>query len=1101
MKVIFRNTPLLSCSALFVTGAGLASVAAPAYAQVASAALAGTVADPSGAPIAGAAVSALNTGTGVSQSTTSGSDGTYTFSTLQPGIYRVTVTETGFAKSVQEGVQLTIGQAATLKTPLSVGSAEQTVSVSANAELINQTTAEISQLINEKSVRELPLNGRDPSSLVLQAPGIVNVLNASGNLQSSNSFPTESGAAANGGRQGSTYYLLDGVPNMDYYLLLAAPFPNADATQEFRVITNNFDARYGFAPGAVVSIQTRSGSNNFHGGAFEFLRNSVLNAGNYFSHQVDSLKRNQFGGFLGGPIQKDKLFFFGNYQQTQATTTPQTNTTFTPTAAMLAGDFSAVPATLKAPFATVNGRPNQIDPALLNPAAVALASLVPLGQVAATGQVSYIGTPQRYSYKEATGRLDYDINASQRLTVRSFIYRYDQPEEVMPGNALANTVGETGRLYNELVSHTWTINANSVNTISAAWLQNDYFSAAHVAGPSGQPVCLSQFIQISDPAGLCYMEGGVNISNGYQEPYTSPNRENRRTWSLNDDYSRVLGRHTLTFGGNFLHQYALEVSAYPQNADVNFTGQYTGFGLADFLLGYAQSVRQGAGETQDPHGIQLGLYAQDQWRWRPNFTLTAGVRWEPNLPPSVTNGRGAYFIPGAQSTRYPNAPTGLVFPGDHGLDNKLMPSDYAQVAPRVGIAWQPASLPDTAIRAAFGIFFAPLEYSLYNHTADVSPFSPLYYFAGTSSAYIPFSNPYSFPGAGTGGVNPFPPFASSSVVPAASSTFPADLSVLSVFAPDFKLGTTQSWNVSIEQQATRYMAAHLAYVGSESYHLVFPLDLNPGFYNTDATLSGNRLLFPAFSSVYENDSAGTSRYNSLQASLELRPFHGLQAQSSFTWARTEDVFTGNSIAFDLNIPDPFDLRHNFGKSDLNIPLISVTNFLYTSPALRGINPVLRQALGNWEISGLYTLQSGTPFSISGGDGNNNSAAQQDGDRADFAPGGQSVAAGVHQGSKQQWLTHYFDPTRFVVNAPGTFGNTPRNIYQGPGVNTADLGLIKNWEYRERWRLQFRWEMFNALNHANFANPNSDPSSGNFGQITSIGPVAPRVQQAALKLTF
>lgn len=998
-------------------------------------------------------------------------------------------------------MQLSIGQAATLKSILSVGSESQTVSVTANAELINQSTADLSQLINERSIKELPLNGRDPSSLVLQAPGITNVLNASGNLQSSNSFPTESGAAANGGRQGSTYYLLDGVSNMDTYLLLAAPFPNSDATQEFRVITNNFDARYGFAPGAVVSIQTKSGTNDFHGGAFEFLRNNALNAGNYFSHAVDTLKRNQFGGYVGGPIQKNKLFFFGNYQQTQASTEAQTNTTFTPTAAMLAGDFSAVPVKLNAPFTTINGKPNQINPAQFNPASVALAPLVPQGQVASSGQVSYVGTPAHYSYKEATGRLDYDINQNQRLTVRNFIYRYDQPEETIAGNALANTVGETGRLYNELVTHTWTINATSVNVVSGAWLQNDYFSAAHVAGASGQPICLSQFIQISDPAGLCYMEGGVNITNGYQEPYTSPNREDRRTWSLNDDYSKSAGKHTLTFGGNYLHQYAKEVSAYPENADVNFNGQYTGFGLADFLLGYAQSVRQGGGETQDPKGIQIGLYAQDAWRIKPNLTLTAGVRWEPNLPASVTNGRSSYFRPGQQSVRYPNAPAGLLFPGDQGLDNKLMPTDYAQVAPRIGFAWQPSSLPETAIRGAFSIFFSPLEYSLYNHTADVSPFSPTYFFSGTSSAYIPFSNPYSYAGAGTGGVNPFPPFASGSVNPPASSTFPSQLSVLAVFSPDFKLGTTQSWNLSVEQQLANNLALHLAYVGSESYHLVFPLDLNPGFYNANPALNGSRLLYSQYSSVLENDSAGTSNYNSLQASLELRSFHGLQAHSSFTWARTNDVFTGNSISFDLSIPNPFSIKDNYGKSDLNIPLVSVTNFLYTTPSLAGRHALIREALGTWEISGLYTMESGTPFSIAGGNGNNNSGSQQDGDRGDFAPNAVGLAPGVHQGSKQQWLKQYFNTARFVANAPGTFGNTPRNIYQGPGINTADLGLIKNFQYHERYQLQFRWEMFNAFNHANFANPNADPTSGSYGTITSIGSVAPRVQQAALKLTF
>jgi len=1079
----------------------------PASAQVTAASLSGAVTDPSGAALPNAIVTTLNTETGASQTKTTTAEGTFTFTTLVPGTYRVTVAEAGFATKVQEGLKLTVSQSATLNTVLSVGAQTQSVTVDANSgSLINQSTAEISSLVDEHAIKELPLNGRDPSSLVLLAPGVTNVLNASGFLQTTNSFPTETGASSNGGRQGSTYYLLDGVQNMDTYLLLAAPFPNADATQEFRVITNNFDARYGFAPGAVVSIQTKGGTNRFHGGAFEFLRNSALNAGNYFSHQVDPLRRNQFGGYLGGPIKKEKLFFFANYQQTLASTTAATNVTDTPTAAMLAGDFSAVPFTLKAPFATINGKPNQINSSLLSAPALAFARQLPLGLVPSTGQVTYTGAPQTYSYKEATGRLDWNISSSHRLTARSFIDFLDQPGLGLPGNVLTSTIGQRGRLYNELISDTWTISDKSVNTLSGAWLQNDFYSAAHVLNHDGTPFCLSQIINVSDPAGVCYIEGGVNVTGGFTQGYASPNMEDRRTWTINDDYSRVMGQHILTVGGNALHQYANEVSAYPANPQVNFNGQYTGYGLADFLLGYAQNYQQGAGELQSVNGILLGIYAQDSWKVKPNLTLTAGVRWEPNLPPSVTNGRGAAFIPGEHSTRYPNAPTGMVFPGDPGVDNSLMPHDYAQVAPRIGFAWQPRSLPNTAIRGAFGTFFAPLEYSLYNHTADISPFSPTYTFAGTQNAPIPFAAPWTSPQSGTGGVNPFPPFASASQVPDASATFPTGpnaVNISAVFAQNFKLARTQSWNLSIEQQFSGNLAMHLAYVGSETNHAQFPLDLNPGIYNTNPALNGARTIYPAFSRIYENVSGGNASYNSLQVGLEKRFSHGLQFQSNFTWARNEDLFTANSLSFVNSIPDPFDPKHNYGRSDLNIPLISVTNLVYTTPSLANHDMFLRQVLGGWELTAIYTMQSGTPFSIQGGSGGNNSAAQQSGDRADFAPGASANGAnfGVHSGGKQQWLNRYFDTTKFVQNAPGTFGNTPRNLFNGPGINTGDLGLMKNWAFAEGWNLQFRWEMFNAFNHANFANPNTDPSSGNFGQITTIGPVAPRVQQAALKLTF
>ncbi|WP_213807360.1 TonB-dependent receptor [Granulicella sp. dw_53] len=1085
----------------------IALCGAPLQAQTTNASVSGTVNDPSGASIGGAQVTALNTGTGLTQTAVTTEAGTYTLTTLPPGSYTVTISRQGFTTNVQTGLLLTVGQAATLKAVLTIGATSDTVSVTAGGNVINQSTAELSAVVNERSIKELPLNGRDPSSLVLLAPGTTNVLSSgAGVLQTTNAFPNETGASANGGRQGSTYYLLDGVQNMDTYLLLAAPFPNADATQEFRVITNNFDARYGFAPGAVVTIQTKSGSNQFHGGLFEFLRNNDLNAGNYFTHAVDPLKRNQFGGYFGGPIKKDKLFFFGNYQETKGSTSTGTNTTFTPTAAMLAGDFSAVPQTLGAPFTTVAGKRNQINPAQFAPAAVALSALVPLGQTPSSGQVNYAGAPQKYTYKEATGRVDYEISKSQRLAVRSFLEFLDQPEQTLNGNILNSTLGLRGRLYNELITHTWTISPTSVNVLSGAWLQNDFFSAAHVTNNQGQAVCLSQFINVVDPAGTCYPEGGIQITNGFNQPYSAPNLEDRRTWTINDDFSKIFGEHTLTVGGNALHQYANEVAAYPANARVTFNGQYSGFGLADFLLGRASGFLQGGGETQNQTGTVLGIYAQDAWRIRPNLTLTGGVRWEPNLPPTVKNGRGAAFIPGQQSTRYPNAPLGLVFPGDKGVDSSLLPRDYNQFGPRIGLAWQPHSLQNTAIRAAYGTFYSPLEYSIYNHTADISPFSPTYAFNGTATQFIPFQNPYTYINSGTGGVSPFPPFASAGQNPPSTAAFPPGVvSVGAVFSRDFKLGTTQSWNLSVEQQFGNDFALHLAYVGSESYHQVLPIDLNPGIYNAqNATLSGSRTTFSAFGQILQSSSVGTASYNSLQVGVEKRLSHNLQFQSNFTWSRTQDTFSGNSVSFGnaLANPTPGSLRFNYGKSDLNIPIISVTNFVYSTPLLAGHNVLLRQSLGGWEISGIYTMQSGLPFGIYGGNGGNDSGAQQYGDRADFAPGnGPGTALGLRQGGRAQQLAKYFNTAAFTTNAPGTFGNTPRNIFQGPGINTADLGLMKNLAYRERYRVQFRWEMFNAFNRPSFANPNNDPSSGNFGQITTIGPIAPRLMQAALKLTF
>jgi|ERR1035441_3733263 hypothetical protein len=323
-----------------------------AFGQGTSASLTGQITDATGAAVTGATVTAKNTGTNLAHTTTSNAVGVYTIAPLPPGNYTLTVEAKGFARYVQQGIVLGVDISATQDVSLKTGSTQETVTVIENAELINTTTAELGTTVNEAAISQLPLNGRDPSSLVFLAPGTTNVIGGTGGgqggqpgIQSGFSFPTETGASADGGRQGSTYYLLDGVPHMDNYLLITAPFPNADAVQEFRVITNNFDALYGFAPGAVISIETKSGTNRFHGGAFEFLRNKAVNASNgYFSDtsSPDPLRRNQFGGDVGGPIFKNKLFFFANYQGTRESAASLSNFTYTPTAAMLTGDFSGL---------------------------------------------------------------------------------------------------------------------------------------------------------------------------------------------------------------------------------------------------------------------------------------------------------------------------------------------------------------------------------------------------------------------------------------------------------------------------------------------------------------------------------------------------------------------------------------------------------------------------------------------------------------------------------------------------------------------------------------------------------------------------------------
>jgi hypothetical protein len=790
------------------------------------------------------------------------------------------------------------------------------------------------------------------------------------------------------------------------------------------------------------------------------------------------------------------------------TTAATSNTTYTPTQAMLDGDFSAVPGTLGGPFQTVNNVPNQVDPSLFSPAAVAIATTaLPLGQDPATGMVAYEGPSQKSTYDEGTGRLDYTINDKQRLFLRNFTQYYRATGASVKGNITGGAVlaGQPAEYYNVALGHTWMINNTTVNNLNIYYSQMDVSDTAQALDKSGQAVCWSRYIAVNELPGHCDIEG-LSVTNGFGSVWGYFMDERRSTWGLSDQATKTIKNHTLSAGIDLHKQFAKEFTDYPIAPIIGFSGQYTGSGLADFLLGEANSFEQGGGEIADVLGWQLGLFVQEQYRFKPNITVTAGLRWDPYLPPASVAGRGGAFIPGQQSTMYPNAPLGVVFPGDKGVDSSLMPTSYGYYQPRIGLTWQPGFAPHTAVRAGFGLFTGPMPYSYYNHAADIAPFSPTFTFNGGTAAgfYIPLQTPWT---ASQGpGSNPFPPFASLTTKPATNSAFQTPMTLDAIFSNNFRESMTQSWSLSIEQQLMQNLALHVAYVGSESYHQSVVVDQNAGIYANNgvrpyAAIGLNQIL--------TDESAGNASYHSLQASIDKRMTHGFQIHSNFTWSKVMDIASEGDISIGGSYPgitNPFNLKFNRGISDLNVPLISTTNFIYTTPSLQGHSEVLRNVLGSWELSSIYTLESGQPFGIAAGGSANNSESQQFHDRADVVPG---VSPAVHNGSRSQWLEQYVNPAAFTDNAPGTFGNSARNLFKGPKINSADVAIIKNWKVQDRYGIQFRWEMFNAFNHTSFAVPinagvtSSDISLStvNFGQITAVGPIPPRVMQGALKFTF
>ena len=1185
--------------------AALAGSGLFAYGQGTSASLTGNVTDPAGAVVVGATVTVTNIDTDFTHAVKTDSVGTYLIRPLPIGNYTLAIDATGFASYVQKGILLTVDQAATQDVRLKVGVGKaEVISVTADVELINTTTAELGTTINEAAISKLPLDGRDPSSLVFLIPGSVDVQHHGGEtIQTGFSFPTETGAGIGSGRNGSTFYMLDGVTNMDNYDLLTAPFPNADATQEFKVITSNYGAQYGFAPSAVVSIATKSGTNQFHGGAFWYVRNNAMNATQWFSGQTDTLRRNQYGLFVGGPIKKDKLFFFANYQGTKIIYNSTDTLTSTPTNAMLTGDFSGLGINLGGPFKLnpATGNHDQLDTSLttaaceyspsascstpanvkLSPAAkyfasqgmIHAATTVPNSAVLkpglqrANGDMMYTYPNVYDNFDEGTLKLDYNLSPSQLLTLRSYTNSFGSPSSDVPGNmesaynhgSWTASFWQQMYYFNNMLQHTWTINPKTVNTISVFMNQMSAHSAAQELGSDGKAMCFSNNsgdtngvnIGVNEPTGSCYMGAlRINSNYGFESGWDEPSAEVRNTLGLTDTLNKILGKHSFIAGIDLMHQHAVENTAYPTQPMIGFgrngtagtVSSLTGGYLADYMLGYATGYMQGAGEIADVAGWQVGPFIQDDWKVSPNLTINLGLRWDPNTPPASKNGRGSAWVPGAatvagfanstagqQSTMYPNAPAGLLFPGDPGVPNTLINSDYNYWEPRIGMAWQPKFLPHTVIHSGFGIFTGPLQYSEYNHAADVAPFSPTFNFSGwdwdptcgaaicpdsvIKGAVIPFDNPWAAPFQDAyGGVSPFTsspfpgtfPWASTTykTKPATNTAIPKGQQVGQEFSRNFKQPTTYAWNFSIEQQLTSTTALRLAYVGNETDHLSVLIDMNPP-YATKLPVN------PNIGDIYDDQSWATASYNSLQVSLDQHVWHGLQVQSSLAWSHTIDITGTSNVSYgNPALGNPISAKWNRGNSGADVPWAWKSNFIYQAPSFKEKGKLMEETLGGWQLSGIITWQKGSPFSI--GQWNTDPGVGMWNNRADFAPG---VAPNMGKGSHWDWVNPakgYFNTAAFVLptscndNTPGWcgFGDTGKNAYWGPGVFGIDASIMKNWVLMEGKTFQFRWDAFNATNHPNFSGPSStvNQAAGTFGVISGTNG-NPRIFQGALRLTF
>jgi hypothetical protein len=1077
--------------------------------------ISGTVTDPSGAALAAAQVTATDSATGASRSATTSSEGYYVLSSLRPANYILTVVAKGFEKFTVAKVTLLADQALTVNPSLKVGSTSAIVEVVGSALQVDTSTSTVKQVIEQQRISELPLNGRNAAELTLLAPGAVlmpNVQNPTGtsaggvNQGVTKTFPGAVVISTNGSRQNEITYQLDGGNNVDEYTNVNQPFPFPDALQEFSVQTSNYSAEYGQNAGGVVNIITRSGTNSFHGDGFEFLRNAVFNAKNFFASPTlsngapakdggrDQLKRNQFGGTIGGPILHDRTFFFAGYQGTRFRSDGTPDSRTLPTAAERA--------------------------TVTDPASLKLLSFIPVGQVT-------FSRPDHRDTNEVISKVDHSLTASDRLEFRHYWAHFHRDPVFDPTNILTYSDGSTITSQNFLIHETHVINSRMVNDFRFSFSRE----VANRGPAPNVPSVADLGVNIFQPSnGKAIQSINVQGTHGFSFG-DNPNAafvRNNFTWS--DDYSWVRGKHDLHFGG------VIERSRVDLNNPGFFGyGTFTFTSFANFAVGRLSSFQQGAGEFKNNRGLFAGVYVQDNFKVHRRLTINLGVRYEPALPWREDKNRVEQFsmaqaVPGGpRSTLFPNAPPGLFFSGDPGIPKNGVKASLNNFSPRGGFAWDVLGDGKTSVRAGAGVFYdTRITGIINNRMVDLTPFSPQ---VGPLAPPGPFSDPYCLHGVnctGPGIANPFP----ISFPVASNFVFPLPLQAIS-FDPSSKylIPTLYDWNLVLEHQFPAGLLARAAYVGSHGTHLKETVQLNPANVGSGVTnIDVRRRLNLAFAgpsctatpatkttgcpynNVFMDIQDINSSYNSLQLSLEKRMSHGLTVLANYTWSKSIDTLPVgggvSEIGADSPSALPWDspLRHAFdrGPSDFDHTHRFVASYVWQLPGLSAENGVLRGFFGNWQLSGVATAQTGRPFTALSGLSAPNDKSQTGIGRDRAVVAGLAYGAGACAAVTTKCVD-FLNPASFTQPATGTFGNVGKGALRWPGLFNWDMGLSKTFPLTERFKLQFRAEYFNVFNRVNFSSDDStidssaNRNSSSFGRLTTADD--PRIGQLALKILF
>jgi len=1058
--------------------------AAVACAQFTTASLGGTVRDSTGAVVPDARVTVRNTETGFVQTVATDATGSFLFSRLPLGLYELRVERQGFTGYVQSGIQLTVDRMATQNVTLQVGAVTEVVTVQAEAELIQTRTAAAGQLVDEKRIVELPLNGRRPERLVYLAAGTIDL--GRNNCQicgHGGVYPGEETAGVNGAGIYQVNFQLDGTSHNDTYINVSLPFPNPDSVQEFNLQASNFTAEYGNAGGGIVNIITRSGTNGIHGSAFHFLRNGKLNARQFFAPKQDLLKRNQFGGSLGGPILKDKLFYFGTFQGTRLRNTPAGIISFVPTAEERNGDFSGLlpGRQLIDPVSRAAVPGNRIPASRINAVSKYFLNKIPLPN-AGGRQVTFPGTPIIQTENQFMIKSDYTAGRHQ-ISGRYYFTDFDAPPFVGPENILASsTAGNAVRVQNISFNHTWTLSPTLlVNSTFGVNRQRggSLSSAAFGFADAGVKVLGPEHVKKlnAPPELIVSVTGGFSFSTNHLGDF------DRGDFTVREVVTKIKGAHELRFGGEAVRVRNHIINTFQMAGNIQFNGQLSGDGLADFMFGRSSQWRQGGGEFKRLLGTRWGFFVQDNWKVSDRLSLNLGVRWDPYVPYFDREGRVLCFQPGItqRSKRYPGAPLGFLYGGenhDPGCPVGGSEPNWANIGPRVGLAYRLTQDGKTSLRLGSGFYYTPIQASNYNPFTNVAPF------AGTFTLTdVAFEDPYGSKGL----ANPFPANFGPDV-PGPEFVFSPLNDVRAYFATDYKIPQLITWSARLERQLGQDWVATLAYMGNKGTFLQLGIAENPAIFRPGATVGNtqDRRVYPNFGPVTRTDGSGNSSYHSFQTNLEKRFGHGFSILANYTWSKNID---------DLSTTNPFNRSISRGLGGFDVPHNFKFSNLWDLPKLQ-VSPALGKLLNGWQLNSILVWQSGFPFTVSSGV--DNSFSGVGGDRADYIGGNAKLSDSRPLNDK---LLQWFDTTRFVANAPGTFGNSGRSILRGPGFFNTDLGVLKQTPITERVNVQFRAEFFNVFNHANFRLPTSNLSSAQRGRITAVIDDNQRIIQFGLKLLF